>query len=116
MEPVKHQVSDINRAMCAVGKADIGGFRTVCAMAGRPEQAVNGETPRFPGFQHKTPWRRKFMEIGIAAQIDGVAADGLVDGPRQRRIDDPEILHRLAGKIEQGEGEATRCGIFERMP
>ena len=114
--PVQHQIADSNGAMRTVGKADIGGFRAIRAMAGWPQQAIDGETPGFTGLEHETGRRRKFMEIGIAAQINGIAANRLVHRPGEGRVDDPEIFQRLMGEIEQGEGETTRCGFCERMP
>ncbi|MND88729.1 hypothetical protein D3C80_807610 [compost metagenome] len=109
--PIQHQIADINGAMCAIGKADIGGFRPVGAMPRGPQEAIDGKAPGFPRFEHETGWRRKFMEIGIAAQINGIAANRLVHRPRQRRIDDAKILQRFTGKIDQRERKAAGCGL-----
>ncbi|MNX84136.1 hypothetical protein D3C86_1159210 [compost metagenome] len=114
--PIQHQVTDIDSAMRSVGKADIGGFRAIRAMPCGPQQAIDGEAPGFAGLQHEARRRCKFMEIGVAAQVNGIAAHRLVHRPRQRRVNDTEILQRCAGKIDESEGKAAGCGLCERMP
>ncbi len=98
----QHQIGNVDGVMGAIGECQIGGFRPVGSMLGRPPEAAHGKAPAGAGLQNEAGRRRVLVEIGVAQQERRVLASRIVHDARQRRIGEFEVADRRVGEVDEG--------------